>query len=128
MMVHLTGVAIQLRQIEPAGLQVHCFVHSLNLCLQDAAKLCTIFRDCLGLVGEMLQLILYSPKRSLVFDKCQREFTPESPGFRPLWPTRWTVHTGALESILKNYETLIHAIRVINTTSHDDYSRRSEEL
>ena len=74
MMGHLTGVATQLRQIEPAALQVHCFAHSLNLCLQDAAKLCTIVRDCLGLVGEMLQLILYSPKHSLVCDKCQKEF------------------------------------------------------
>ena len=32
MMGHLTGVAIQLRQIEPTALQVHCFAHSLNLC------------------------------------------------------------------------------------------------
>ena len=52
MMGHLTGVATQLRQIEPTALQVHCFAHSLNLCLQDAAKLCVIVRDCLGLVGE----------------------------------------------------------------------------
>ena len=51
MMGHLTGVAKQLRQIEPTALQVHCFAHSLNLCLQDAAKLCVIVRDCLGLVG-----------------------------------------------------------------------------
>ena len=33
MMGHLTGVATQLRQTEPAALQVHCFAHSLNLCL-----------------------------------------------------------------------------------------------
>ena len=60
MMVHLTGVATQLRQIEPAALQVLSSAHSLNLCLQDAAKLCTIVRDRLSLVGEMLQLILYT--------------------------------------------------------------------
>ena len=28
----------------------------------------------------MLQLIKYSPKRYLVFEKCQKEFSPESPG------------------------------------------------
>ena len=125
MMGHLTGVATQLRQIEPTALQVHCFAHSLNLCLQDAAKLCVIVRDCLGLVYEMLQLIKYSPKHYLVFEKCQKEFSPESPGLRPLCPTRWTVHTGALDSILKNYETFIHTFGEINTTSHDDYGRRS---
>ena len=116
MMGHLTGVATQLRQIEPTALQVHCFAHSLNLCLQDAAKLCVIVRDCLGLVGEMLQLIKYSPKRYLVFEKCQKKFSPESPGLRPLCPTRWTVRTGALDIILKNYETLIHTFGEINTT------------
>ena len=35
----------------------------------------------------MLQLIKYSPKRYLVFEKCQKEFSPESPGLRPLCPT-----------------------------------------
>ena len=88
MMGYLTGVATQLRQIEPTALQVHCFAHSLNLCLQDAAKLCVIVRDCLGLVYEMLQLIKYSPKHYLVFEKCQKEFSPELPGLRPLCPTR----------------------------------------
>ena len=33
-----TGVARQLRQIEPAALQMHCSAHSINLGLQDAAK------------------------------------------------------------------------------------------
>ena len=37
--------------------------HCLNLCLQDAAKMSTIVRDCLGLIGEISQLIHYSPKR-----------------------------------------------------------------
>ena len=60
-----------------------------------------------------------------MFDKCQKEFSPEAPGLRPLCPTRWTVRTSALDSILKNYETLIHAFRDVNTTSHDDYGRRS---
>ena len=55
----------------------------------------------------------------------KRNSQAESPGLRPLCPTRWTVRTGALDSILKNYETLIHTFGEINTTSHDDYGRRS---
>ena len=69
----------------------------------------------------MLQLIKYSSKHSLVFDLCQRDFSPEFPGLRPLCHTWWTVRTGALDSFLKNYETLIHTFREINTTSHGDY-------
>ena len=49
--------------------------------LYDAAKLCVIVRDYLGLVGEMLQLIKYSPKCYLVVEKCQKEFSPESPSW-----------------------------------------------
>ena len=101
---------------------MHCFAHSLNLCLQDAAKLCVIVRDCLGLVGEMLQLIKYSPKR---YRNAKRNSHLNLLGLDPLCLTRWTVRTGALDSILKNYETLIHTFGEINTTSHDDYGRRS---
>ena len=111
------------KNIEPAFIRDG--FNNWKKALYDAAKLCVIVRDCLGLVGEMLQLIKYSPKRYLVFEKCQKEFSPESPGLRPLCPTWWTVRTsGALDSILKNYETLIHTFGDINTTSHDDYGRR----
>ena len=75
-----------------------------------------IVRACLGLVGEMLQLIKYSSKHSLVFDLCQRDFSPEFPGLRPLCHTWWTVRTGALDSFLKNYETLIHTFILERST------------
>ena len=125
MMGHLTGVATQLKKEEPSAIEVHCLAHCLNLCLQDAAKMSTIVRDCLGLIGEISQLIHYSPKRSLVFNKCKNELNPNSHGLKPLCPTRWTVRTGAIESVIENYQALIQAFEEINGSSHDDYGRRA---
>ena len=44
------GVATQIREECPAALPVHCFAHSLNLCLQDAGRQMTFLRDALDIV------------------------------------------------------------------------------
>ena len=88
MMGYLSGVATQLRK----ELRTNCdsssqfctAAHCLNLCLQDAAKVCTIVRDSLGLIGEISQLINYSPKRSFIFSKCKDELCPHTKGLKPL--------------------------------------------
>ena len=41
--------------------------------------------------------------RLAIFKHLQEDLAPTAPGLKPLCPTRWTVRTGALESILKNY-------------------------
>jgi hypothetical protein len=125
MMGHLSGVATQIMKEEPTAVKVHCFAHCLNLCLQDAAKKCNIIRDALSLIMEIAQLILYSPKRSLVFENVKKDTSPNAPGLRPLCPTRWTVRTGAIHSVLANYGSLLEAFTEINSTSHDDYGRRA---
>ena len=41
MMGHLNGMAKRIKDEESTAINIHCFVHSLNLCLQDAAKQCS---------------------------------------------------------------------------------------
>ena len=77
---------------------------------------------------EISHLIINSPKRSLVFDQCKNDLTPEHAGLRPLCPTRWTVRTCAIDTILKNYQTLLEALEAINSESYDDYGRRAGEV
>ena len=125
MMGHLRGVAAQIRKEAPAAIQVHCFAHCLNLCLQDAAKTCNMVRDCLSLITEICKLICNSPKRSLVFEKFKRDHNPDTTGLRPLCPTRWTVRTAAIGAVLENYEALMMAFAEINEESHDDHGRRA---
>ena len=101
MMGHLHGVATQTRNSKSTAIKVHCFAHCLNLCLQDVARKCQLIRDALDLAMEISQLILYSPKRSLVFNQCKNDLNPQQTGLRPLCPTRWMVRTSAIGAILK---------------------------
>ena len=41
------GLATEIRAEIPSALSVHCFAHSLNLCLQDAGRKLTFIRDAL---------------------------------------------------------------------------------
>lgn len=56
-----SGVATRFKNEQPAAIPVHCFAHSLNLCLQDAGR---NLRDALETVSN---LIRYSPKRLHLF-------------------------------------------------------------
>ena len=55
---------------------------------------------------EITKLIKKSPRRDALLQKLKVELSPKSPGIRVLCPTRWTVHTESLDSILANYEAL----------------------
>ena len=103
MMGHLKGVATQILKEEPNAIPVHCLAHRLNLCLQDAAKHCQPVRNALTICMELSQLILYSPKRTQVFQQCKLELAIGGGGLKPLCPTRWTVCTAAISAVLKNF-------------------------
>ena len=128
MMGKLRGVATQLRSEEPAAIAVHCFAHCLNLCLQDVSRKCQPIRNALDTIMELSQLIRYSPKRFLEFQQCKHELSPEGSGLRPLCPTRWTVRTGAIAAVLKNYAALLQALENISEESHDEYGRKANGL
>ncbi len=93
---HISGVAARLQKDEPTTIYVHCFGHSLNLCLQTLARHVLPIREALELAKELGIFIDLSPKRSHMFEK--QQLTPEAPSIRMLCPTRWTVHAQALEA------------------------------
>lgn len=53
---------------------------------------------------EICKLLKFSPRR---VEKLKQEITPHAPGLRTLCPTRWTVRAASLESIRRNYPTLL---------------------
>ena len=57
-----TGVAARIKNENPASIPVHCFAHSLNLCLQDFGRKIPLLRDALDSVREISKLINLSPK------------------------------------------------------------------
>ena len=55
---------------------------------------------------EISKLLKFSPKRDSLFDKLKTTIAPDSPSFRTLCPTRWTVGAACLESVLENWDVL----------------------
>ena len=75
---HRKGVATQIKKECPSALAVHCFAHSLNLCLQDTGRKLVFLQDALEIVREIAKLIKFSPKRASLFSQVLAQ--PENSG------------------------------------------------
>lgn len=102
------GVAKMLHDEEPRAIFTHCYGHALNLAVGDCVKQCKVMKTAFEVVAEVSKLIKKSPKRDAAFEKIKGELAPETPGFRVLCPTRWTVRAASLQSVVDNYEVLLH--------------------
>lgn len=102
----LTGVATRISNEYPKAHFVHCMAHSLNLCLQEVGSNCHSVRDALSLTSELAKIIRASPKRLALFKNIQQEVATGSSTLKPLCPTRWTVRTAAISSVLENYTAI----------------------
>ena len=61
----------------------------------------------LDAVFEITKLIKKSPKRDAIFQKLKHDLATDTPSFRVLCPTRWTLRAASLQSVLDNYEVLL---------------------
>ncbi|KAI8511315.1 zinc finger, MYM-type [Branchiostoma belcheri] len=122
---HRSGVATRLRQEEPAAVPVHCWAHSLNLCLQDTCRKVTSIRDAMDIVKEIDKLINYSPKRKTLFSTMVATNEQEGGTIKPLCPTRWTCRTAALDSVLNQYQVVMDTMQEIIETTRDDYGLKA---
>ena len=98
-----TGVAKQIRDIEPRAFYTHCYGHSLNLAASDTLQKCKLMKSALEVTHEMTKLIKLSPRREHLFREIKDQLAPDCPGVRVLCPTRWTVRADSLKSIVTNY-------------------------
>ena len=122
---HLSGVAKRIQDEEPRALFVHCMAHCLNLCLQECAFSCHCVREALALTSELASLIRASPKRLGLFERIQNDLAPNSPGLKPLCPTRWTVRTAALNAVIKNYTVISCELETIGKEAYGEPSTKS---
>ena len=110
-----SGVATRNSVHEPRAFYVHCSAHNLNLCLQDVCKNSEPVKAALDFTAEVINIIRISPKSLVAFENIRRA-QPETDDSRdklhqtktlkPLCPTRWTVRTAALQSVIDNYGCL----------------------
>ena len=106
-----TGVAAQIKAMEPRALFTHCYGHVLNLACADCIKQLKVIKHALDTTLKITKLVEKSPKRNSKLDKIKiaaklDEDHKPSPNLRLLCPTRWTVRAEALHSIIENYEDL----------------------
>ena len=120
----ITGVAKRFQKDNAADISTHCLAHCVNLCLQELGRSIKSINDAFNFSSELIQLIKYSPKRQVVFEKIQSQHdSPSQSHIRSFCPTRWTVRIGAIKSILDNYEILQLTMEECSHSS-DDCSRR----
>ena len=129
------GVQALVKKEADHCLYVHCFGHSLNLCVQDVTKKCDLLRNTMEFIYQLVQLIKFSPKRLNLFESVRQEVAlsggdsegSSSPSLRTLCPTRWTVRHGSINSILSNYQTLITTLDTVQQ-GHDEYAAKAKGL
>jgi Domain of unknown function (DUF4371)/hAT family C-terminal dimerisation region len=123
---NISGVSTRIMALKKRAVYIHCCAHSLNLALQDATRSCTVVRDILDFVREVVNFVRASPNRSRVFARLRSEFSEVSlshtptTGLRPLCPTRWSVRSKAIRSIVDNYEALRDTFEEISQTNTDE--------
>lgn len=99
---HLTGVAVQILRMDPKGISIHCLAQSKPI------------QEGLSAANELHNLIKLSSKRLVIFQHLQKESSsPSLPSIKPLCPTRWTVRTSAVDSVLRNL-VLMEALEKIS--------------
>ena len=102
-----SGVAKSICDQELRALCTHSYGHSLNLAVTDTVKTWKFMRNALDCAYEIVKLVKKSPRRDAMLQNLKQKMPEDCPGIRVLCPTRWTVRSKALESILYNYEVLL---------------------
>ena len=78
----------------------------------DAIKQSKVCRDALGTTFKVSRLIRFSPKRNVALDRIKADHPAEeeeswpSHNIRSFCPTKWTVRSDAIESIIEHYDIL----------------------
>ena len=101
-----SGAATQIKNYEPRGILTHCYGHALQLAVGDTVKGIKLLGNTLDTKYGISKLLKFSPKRDAIFDKLKTTIAPDSPDFRTLSPTRWTVRAACLERVLENWNVL----------------------
>ena len=66
-----SGVAKQIKEMQPKALETHCHGHTLSLSVKDMTKQCKLLNDVIGTIGEITVLVKYSPKREQLLGSIQ---------------------------------------------------------
>lgn len=115
------GLQSRIKKIQPLAVYIHCYAHSLNLVLQEAARQVPIFRDSLEFLHRAAILMGRSAKRKSILETYSAEI-------KPMCPTRWSVRAQAVKTALKNYEGIMGALDEVAESSSSDAAVEARSL
>lgn len=102
---------------------VHCGAHCVNLITQHACTASSVVRDSLQWAHELGVLFGQSMKMKSIFQDIAKAESGPAQSIRPLCPTRWTVRTGAIRSLLNQYQSVLLSLEEMASGKSDSASR-----
>ncbi|XP_071499042.1 zinc finger MYM-type protein 1-like [Diadema antillarum] len=122
-----SGVAVRLQEEEPRIVTTHCYMHSINLAVQDMVKHVPKLRNFLTTVTDLISFLRDSPKRVAIVKTVAEALGCPQAHIRPLCPTRFTVKQKALNNIKEQLQVVKEALVTIEdtVTDRDSQSRAS---
>ncbi|XP_016419414.1 zinc finger MYM-type protein 1-like [Sinocyclocheilus rhinocerous] len=109
---------------QPLATFVHCGPHCVNLVTQAACSAAPIIRDSLQWIHELGCLFGQSGKFKTIFKSVAKSTSGCYTTLKPLCPTRWTVRTPAINSVLTQYEAVLTALeKMASSSTHDTASK-----
>ena len=66
-------VAKRFENENKSAISVPCIAHCVNLCLLDIARVSKCMKEALNFAMKVIQLIDYSPKQQIAFEKVQKQ-------------------------------------------------------
>ncbi|XP_063741277.1 zinc finger MYM-type protein 1-like [Eleginops maclovinus] len=125
----MQGVQAHLKKEQPLAVYVHCGPHCINLITQAACASSTIIRDAIHLVHELGVLFHQSMKFRAIFATIAKsDHTAPYTSLKPLCPTRWTVRTPAIRSVLNQYHSVLAATEEMAQSSMMDVAAKASGL
>ena len=107
-----SGVAAQIKRVQPKAIETHCQGHSLNLSVKDATKSNRLINDVLEIV-EITKLIKFSPKKEQLLGAVKENLEidnddslEQNDSLAKLCTTRWTVRANAFNKVIYNFGPL----------------------
>ena len=113
MLVKRSGVAAQIKRVQPKAIETHYHGHSLNLSIKDATKSIRLINDVLEMVVEITKLIKFSPKREQLLRVVKENFEisnddslEQNDSLAKLCTTRWTVRANGFNKVINKFGPL----------------------
>ncbi|CAM4660153.1 unnamed protein product [Leuciscus chuanchicus] len=108
------GVQRKVQDVYPNTHYIHCYVHQLNLIMQQATSHISKTRIFFSNIGGFASFFSKSPKRTCFLDKVVAHRLPRSSN------VRWNFHSRAINTVFEHREDLIHCFESIQESGDFD--------